>query len=102
MRTIYTGDMTVIRVTVLSGGDTTLTLRWHGCAHSGVQWPVQRAARTDAECEIDVCVQKRTRSPAHGPRLEHGEAHLMRERHAQWSEHRVAGLAVHLCSGVHA
>ena len=87
---------------MLSGADTMLTLRWHGCAHSGVQWPVQRAAHTNAKCEIDVCVQERARLPAHSPCLEHGKAQLMRECHAKWSEHWVAGLAVHLRSSMHA
>jgi len=49
------------------------------------------AACTDAKHEFDVCMQERVWSPAHGPHLKHGEAQLMRKRHAQWSEHQVAG-----------
>ena len=52
-----------------------------------MQWPVQHTARTDAEHEIDVCMQEHAWLPVHHPRLEHGEAQLVREHHARWPEH---------------
>jgi len=50
--TIYTSDMSVIWVTMLSSGDMVmLTHHWHGCLCSGMQWPMQCAMHTNAEHE---------------------------------------------------